>query len=127
MTTGERIRLIRKENHMNQTEFAKEISLSTTSVCQLECGKYQMARTTKRIICSRFRINPEWLETGEGEMHAVKCDASGMAEDIVKVLEENPAICRFAETMFRLFGEKEWKTLNSFLLWANKSDSGVIE
>ena len=26
---------------MNQTEFAKELSLSTTSVCQLECGKYQ--------------------------------------------------------------------------------------
>jgi len=127
MTTGERIRLIRKENHMNQTEFAKEISLSTTSVCQLECGKYQMARTTKRIICSRFRINPEWLETGEGEMHAVKGNAEELAPDIVKVLEENPEICRFAQTMFRLFGEKDWKMLNSFLLWANQGNTGVIE
>ena len=127
MTTGERIRLIRKENHMNQTEFAKELSLSTTTVCQLECGKYQMARTTKRIVCSRFRINPEWLETGEGEMHAVKGNAEELAPDIVKVLEENPAISRFAETIFRIFREEDWKMLNSILLRANQVNIGVSE
>ena len=33
MTTGERIRLIRKENHMNQTEFAPVFCALGITVC----------------------------------------------------------------------------------------------
>ena len=115
MTAGERIRMIRKEQGMNQTQFAKEISLSTTSVCQLELGKYQMARTTKKLLCNRFHINPEWLETGEGSMYMPKSGAEELIPDLIEILDKNPMIRRCAAEAVRRFSAKDWKLLDIYL------------
>ena len=115
MTAGERIRLIRKQQGMNQTEFANEISLSTTSVCQLEIGKYQMARTTKKLLCDRFHINPVWLEPGKGSMYAPKSDAEELIPDLIEILDKNPMICKYAAEAVRHFSAKDWKLLDIYL------------
>ena len=55
MTVGGRVRMIRNINRMNQSDFGKEIHVSTTTVCQLEGGRSGMSRATKYSLCSRFR------------------------------------------------------------------------
>ena len=52
MSIGERLKLIRKESGLNQTEFGARIN-TDRALSQ---------------ICSAFNINEEWLKTGEGEM-----------------------------------------------------------
>lgn len=115
MTTGERIKLIRKAQNMNQTEFAKEISISATSVCQLEVGKYNISKTTKRILCSRFHINPEWLDTGEGEMYSNAETAEEIIPDLVEVLNSNKSILNAVKMATQMFTVDDWKKLNAFV------------
>ena len=115
MTTGERIKMVRKQHDMNQTEFAKEISVSTTTVCQLEVGKYNISRTTKQILCTRFHINPVWLETGEGEMYASGEFAETLIPDIVDILNNNQMLLRTVRQATQYFSVDDWKKLNAFL------------
>ena len=115
MTTGERIKMIRNEHGMNQTEFAKEISVSTTTVCQLEVGKYNIARTTKKILCDRFKVNPVWLETGEGEKYVTTSTAEGLVPEIVSILNNNKSILNAVAQATKMFSVEDWKKLNDYI------------
>lgn len=116
LTTGERIRLVRKQQNMNQSEFAKEIAVSTTTVCQLEVGKYNISRVTKHILCSRFHVNPEWLETGEGEMYINTDFAEDLVPDLVEILNSNKALLRAVKIATKQFSVDDWKKLNHFMI-----------
>ena len=115
MTVGERIKQIRKENKMTQVEFAKAISISNVSVSQLESDKFNMARTTERLICTMFHINPEWLRTGEGEMHNVAETAEDLVPDLVTVLNDNPALLHAFKRASVTFSVEDWKKMNDFV------------
>ena len=115
MTTGERIKLIRKQQNMNQTEFAKEIAVSTTTVCQLEVGKYSISRTTKHVLCNRFHINPVWLDTGEGEMYSSGETAEGIVPELVEILNSNPMLLKAVKQATQTFSVDDWKKVNAFV------------
>ena len=115
MTVGERIKLIRNQQKMNQTEFAKEIAVSTTTICQLEVGKYNISRATKHILCSRFHINPTWLETGEGEMYSSAETAEEIIPDLVEILNSNPSLLYAFKQATKIFSNEDWKKINLFL------------
>ena len=114
MTVGGRVRMIRNMNRMNQSEFGKEIHVSTTTVCQLEGGKSGMSRATKYSLCSRFCINPQWLETGEGEMYA-EADTQELLPALAAVMKDNPAILRAVEKVVRSFLPDDWRKLDGLL------------
>ena len=115
MTTGERIKMIRSEQNMSQSEFAKEISVSTTTVCQLEVGKYNIARTTKKILCDRFKVNPVWLETGEGDKYISTSTAEGLVPEIVSILNNNKSILNAVAQATKIFSLDDWKKLNDYI------------
>jgi DNA-binding XRE family transcriptional regulator len=66
---NERIRKIRKENHMNQSELGKVLGISRNAIANLENKRTELNETITELICLKFNINKHWLETGEGEMH----------------------------------------------------------
>ncbi|MBQ6206533.1 MAG: helix-turn-helix transcriptional regulator [Oscillospiraceae bacterium] len=70
MTFGERIKLIRKENKLTQTEFAKKLHVGPGSISRLESGENNPSDRTIALICREFGIREEWLHTGEGDMYA---------------------------------------------------------
>ena len=119
ITMAERIRMIRNMYKLNQAEFGKEINVSTTTVCQLEGGKSGMSRATKYSLCSRFHINPQWLETGEGEMYAV-ADTRDLIPALTAVMDENPAILRAVQMAVRMFSPEDWRKVDRFLLELEK-------
>ena len=68
MTTGERIRLIRRELGLTQQEFAAQIGTTANVLTNYETGKKNPSAATANNICKTFGVNETWLRTGEGEM-----------------------------------------------------------
>lgn len=68
MSIGERLKLIRKESGLNQTEFGSRINLSQTTIGLYESDNRVITDRALSQICSAFNINETWLKTGEGEM-----------------------------------------------------------
>ena len=126
MTTGERIKTLRKKLKMNQTEFAKEIQVSTTTVCQLETGRYNIARTTKHILCQRFNVNPVWLDTGEGEMYLELNTAEAIAPTIIDILNNNENLLETVREAIHFFDDTDWKKANAFLEFL-KGKNEIVE
>ena len=68
MTEGERIKQIRTNAQMTQTEFAKKIGVSQPAIAKIENnGVNNVTEQMRRSICREFNIDPIWLATGDGE------------------------------------------------------------
>ena len=68
MSIGERLKRIRKESGLNQTEFGARINLSQTTIGLYESDNRVVTDRAISQICATFNINERWLKTGEGEM-----------------------------------------------------------
>lgn len=65
---GERIRAVRKQIGLNQTEFGKKIGLQQSSLGQIEIGVRTATDRTIFLISEKYNVNENWLRTGEGNM-----------------------------------------------------------
>lgn len=68
MTINERVRELRKELDMNQTEFGKKIALSQNHLTGIETGKRSVTDRTIKLICTEFGVSEDWLRTGKEPM-----------------------------------------------------------
>ena len=66
-TIGERIAMIRTDAGLTMTAFAERLNLSKSSISVAESDKSKLSKRVILDICEKFNVNPEWLETGEGE------------------------------------------------------------
>lgn len=66
-TIGERITFIRTNAGLTMTAFAERLNLSKSSISVAESDKSKLSKRAMIDICEKFNVNPEWLETGEGE------------------------------------------------------------
>lgn len=67
MTIGSRIKKIRVEAELNQTEFAEKLNLSKSSISLAESDKTVLSKRVLIDICEKFNVNRTWLETGSGD------------------------------------------------------------
>lgn len=65
---NERIRLLRKELGLNQSDFGNKIGVKQGTVAGYESGARTPLDAVVSSICREFDANEEWLRTGEGEM-----------------------------------------------------------
>ena len=63
-----RIKTIRKAKRLSQAEFGEAIGLKQGAISRIEQEGIQVTEQNITIICQKFRVRREWLETGEGEM-----------------------------------------------------------
>lgn len=70
MTLAQRIKNLRKELGLNQTEFATRIGITQTSLSQLEGEKNGISYDVFKAIVSEFNVNPVWLMDGVGTMYS---------------------------------------------------------
>ena len=66
MTIHERIREVRTGEGLSQTKFGEKIGVSRDVINNLELGRVEVKDYIKKLICSEFRIDEGWLDTGEG-------------------------------------------------------------
>lgn len=108
MEIGIRIKEVRKESKLTQSEFGSKIGISLSGVSSLEIGKNTPSEQTIRAICSEFNINRDWLVDGIGEMRASR----PLIPELMRVLRTYPALQSALERMIDCMGPDEWDALN---------------
>lgn len=63
-----RIRALRKQLGLNQTDFGERIGIKQTTVAGYETGAKNPRDAVILSICKEFNVNEEWLRTGKGDM-----------------------------------------------------------
>ncbi|MFD2610820.1 helix-turn-helix domain-containing protein [Paenibacillus gansuensis] len=61
---GYRIKCIRKENNLNQSQFAKSIGISQGNLSEIEMGNSNPSAETLVSIRAQYTVNLNWLLTG---------------------------------------------------------------
>ncbi|MGN0091838.1 MAG: XRE family transcriptional regulator [Alistipes sp.] len=63
-----KVKLIRKALQMTQEQLAQRLGVGKTALSMIETGKSRLSARNKNILVQELNVNPDWLETGEGEM-----------------------------------------------------------
>ena len=61
LTFGEKIRLLREEREMNQTQLGSEVKMTQRKVSYLENGKYEPSMEDIRLLCKYFHVSADYL------------------------------------------------------------------
>ena len=67
-TIGNRLRLIRKELKLTQDQLAQRLGVGKAALSMVETGKARLSARNKNILVQDLNVNPEWIESGKGEM-----------------------------------------------------------
>lgn len=92
----ERIKAIRRGLGLNQTEFGQRLGLSQNFICMLEKGQREAGERTIRDICREFRVSPEWLKTGAGDMFMAAGREEELGALVASLMSERPESFRRA-------------------------------
>lgn len=65
---NKRIKQIRSELGMTQEQLGEIIGVKKSTLSMIETGKSSLSKRNKLTLVQKLNINPNWLETGEGEM-----------------------------------------------------------
>ena len=68
MSTGKRIKELRLALNLNQTDFAKPLGLTYGAIGGYENELRNVSEPSIIAICREYRVNEEWLRSGQGEM-----------------------------------------------------------
>ncbi|MDE6052685.1 MAG: helix-turn-helix transcriptional regulator [Lachnospiraceae bacterium] len=116
MTEGERIKQIRKENRLTLEQFGDILGVTQTTISRIENGKRNLTEAMRKSICREFRVDPIWLETGEGDPYIDQSvELTGMLDNLL----HNES--KLANTLFKMFAQytlEDWKDLERIV---NKS------
>lgn len=61
MTFGEKLKLLREEQELNQTELGKLLNMTQRKISYLERNQYEPSLQDIKAICSYFRISADYL------------------------------------------------------------------
>ena len=65
---GERLKLIRKSLGLTQEQLAQRLGVGKTALSMIETGKARLSTRNRNILVQELNVNPDWLESGRGEM-----------------------------------------------------------
>ena len=103
----DRIKQIRKNLKMNQTEFGAEIGATQKMITTYETGTVIPDKTTRLLICSKFNVNESWLETGEGVPYN-----EGLIPSLVHALRHMPDVQAMLEAKLPYVSDETFEKMN---------------
>ena len=85
----DRIRLLRKELGLNQTDFGERIGVKQAAIAGYESGIRTPLDAVVTSICREFCVNEDWLRNGTGEMFKEKLPEDEVASYVEERLEDD--------------------------------------
>lgn len=61
LSFGEKLRLLREETELNQTELGKAVNMTQRKVSYLELGKYEPSMDDMRALCIFFQVSADYF------------------------------------------------------------------
>lgn len=98
----DRIRQLRKELGLNQTEFGERIGVKQTTIAGYETGAKNPMESVVLSICREFNVNEDWLRNGTGEMFLKIKENSIIAKATELLGEKDPLFEAFVDTYSKL-------------------------
>lgn len=111
-----RIRELRNALDLTQTEFGERIGFSRPMVANLEgAGRAEIKEHTIHLICKEYKVNENWLRTGEGEMFV----PMSMEEELIEftrdlLIGEDGFKKRLVSALAKL-SEEQWDMLEGLI------------
>lgn len=90
MSLGSRIRLVRSQSGLNQTEFGRRIGAAQTSVSAWEKDTSAPVDSAILSICRTFGVREEWLRTGAEPMIVQRPKDDILMDFFNSVLDDQP-------------------------------------
>lgn len=90
MEIHDRMRLIRQENNLTQSEFGDRLGISRDVYANIENNRLKKPETKDpiiKLICKEFNISEEWLKTGNGEKSSIDDEYT---KAVVKIDQGDP-------------------------------------
>lgn len=106
----DRIRLIRKDINMNQTEFGTELGCTQAAITSYETGRVIPDKSIRLLICEKFNVNPVWLETGEGLPYK-----EGLLPELAQALRNMPAVAAALERLLPRLTVEDMQHINTLV------------
>lgn len=106
----DRIRRIRKDLNMNQTEFGNEIGVTFAALSKYESGKVVPDKSIRLLICQKFNVNESWLETGEGVPYK-----EGLIPALANALQAMPDVAAALERVLPRLTPQDLSNLNELI------------
>ncbi len=111
---GNRIKQLRKNLQLSQTDFGKNLSVGIGVIRNFEYGITTPNELQINNICLTYNVNREWLETGEGEMFRERSREEEIAEWAASLNDVDKKFQRqFVYALSRL-DEAGWRTIEHF-------------
>lgn len=112
----DRIKLIRTSKKLSQDEFGKMINLSRSQIAGYETGAKNVTDRAVSDICREFKINEEWLRTGEGEMESKMTSDEEFAFLVGAFAAESDDLKkRVIKAMLEIENKDDWELIASLV------------
>lgn len=68
LTINERVKMLRKQLGLNQTDFGQRIAVAQGYLTNIENGHREVTDKVQKLICLEFNVSEDWLKNGVGEI-----------------------------------------------------------
>lgn len=82
-----RIRAVREALNLSQREFGEKLGVSRDVISNIEYGRVPPKKLLLQHMCQQYRVDPHWLETGEGEMFAEHPEAGDRSDEALTLFQ----------------------------------------
>lgn len=106
----DRIRQIRKDLNLNQTEFGAEIGATQKMVTTYETGAVIPDKSIRMLICQKFNVDEHWLETGEGVAYK-----EGLIPSLAMALQQMPDVAAALERLLPRLTPADFDHMNEMV------------
>ena len=88
MTQGERIKAIRKELDLSLEKVGGKLGVGKSAISNIENGNRNLTEQMCKGICREFRVNEEFLKTGQGDMFLELPEEDAIAACFSEIMED---------------------------------------
>lgn len=111
MKIYERIKEIRKENHLTQKEFGERIGTTRDVITNIELGRVDAKDHMIKLISKEFDVNENWIKSGEGEKYPEISDDEKLARLIGKTIGADDEVRKNLILTLLELEEEDWEVI----------------
>ncbi len=106
-----RIKAIREALKLSQREFGEKLGVSRDVISNIEYGRVPPKDLLLRHICQIYKVNEEWLQTGEGDMFVGSYEDTSNIDEALNIFKSlRPEFQEYALDQIKKLSELQTKT-----------------